>query len=187
MPKTKSAFSRRQFVTVPESCSLPHLTVTCDPTRIAFFIRTLMPRSDVSSRVAGATRGVPSSSPPQDINSGHQRNSKLGPFFAHFLSIGKKLKNPMPFSVPSVFSVLFFLNLREIPQQGAVFCEVRCLGKGVDVYSPLLYASKFNNWKVPLENRCSCALFSAGILGPFGRVWRKSRHRFNPQDEAGFR
>jgi hypothetical protein len=49
-------------VTVPESCSLPHFTVTCEPARIAVLIRTLMPRCEVSSSVAGATRGLPLSS-----------------------------------------------------------------------------------------------------------------------------
>jgi hypothetical protein len=58
MPRIYSDLSRRELTTIPENCSLCHLIVNFDPTIIGVPIRKHTPPGDLSSIVAGATRGV---------------------------------------------------------------------------------------------------------------------------------
>jgi hypothetical protein len=54
--------------------------------------------------------------PPQDIDPRHQGNLKLGPFFTHAFSIGKKLKMLKSFlCVLCVLFVEIFLNAKKTP------------------------------------------------------------------------
>ena len=76
---------------------------------------------------------------PQYIDPRHQWNSKLGPLFAHTLSIGKKLKKPNLFLC--VLCVESFLNVTRRPQaEPEEFYE----GQRLVVYSRLLSKSRSN-------------------------------------------